>query len=159
LGGAVLGAVLGVACAHPQAAAPTSDRAASVKSPQAAAAPPVTTDLPNLSPGAARITGERPAPSTSEFPPAPSPPPAVAASSGPELQPGAVQMIQQRLESNGALRTEQASGEMDAVTRAALARFQEANHLPPSGALDDATVRRLGLDPRRILVPEAASAE
>jgi peptidoglycan hydrolase-like protein with peptidoglycan-binding domain len=74
----------------------------------------------------------------------------------PELKPGAVEMIQQRLESVGALRAQQSSGEMGAATRSALTRFQEANHLPLTGEPDEATVRKLGLNPQNIFetVPE-----
>jgi hypothetical protein len=155
LGGAVLGAVL-AACGH--AAPPPAPAARPVPTPSAKTTPAVTTDLANLSPGSALITGDRPAPSTSEFPPVPTAPAATPAA-GPDLQPGAVQMIQQRLEIHGAMRTQQASGEMDAVTRAALSRFQEANHLPTTGEPDAETVRKLGLDPRRILAPEPGSVE
>ena len=80
-----------------------------------------------------------------------------SSAAGLELKPGAVQMIQQRLESVGALRLQQSTGEMGAATRSALARFQETNHLPITGEPDEATVRRLGLDPRNIFetLPEA----
>ena len=39
---------------------------------------------------------------------------------------------------------------MDAVTRSALARFQDANQLPPTGEPDEATIRKLGLNPKKI---------
>jgi peptidoglycan hydrolase-like protein with peptidoglycan-binding domain len=89
-------------------------------------------------------------------------PASAAPASGPGLKPGAVEMIQQRLESAGVLRaqwasTQQTPGGMSAATRAALTRFQEANHLPPTGELDEATVLKLGLEPRNIFEPAPGS--
>jgi hypothetical protein len=67
----------------------------------------------------------------------------------PALKPGAIEMIQQRLLSVGALQAQQASSE-SAAMRSALTRFQEANHLPLTGEPDVATVLKLGLDPKNI---------
>jgi peptidoglycan hydrolase-like protein with peptidoglycan-binding domain len=75
------------------------------------------------------------------------------------LKPGATEMIQQRLESVGALRLQQSTGEMGAATRAALARFQEANHLPITGEPDEATIRKLGLKPENIFETPLGGAE
>jgi hypothetical protein len=80
------------------------------------------------------------------------------------LKPGAAEMVRQRLEVAGVLRAQQASGqpapgEMSASVRSALARFQEANHLPPTGQLDEATVLKLGLRPRNIFEPAPGSTE
>ena len=75
------------------------------------------------------------------------------------LKPGAVEMIQQRLESVGALSLQQSTGEMGAATRAALARFQEANHLPITGEPDEATIRMLHLDPKNIFETPLGGAE
>jgi peptidoglycan hydrolase-like protein with peptidoglycan-binding domain len=66
------------------------------------------------------------------------------------FKPGAVEMIQQRLESVGALRLQEATGGLGAATRSALARFQETNHLFITGEPDDDTLRKLGLNPKNI---------
>jgi peptidoglycan hydrolase-like protein with peptidoglycan-binding domain len=76
-----------------------------------------------------------------------------------ELKPGAIQMIEQRLESTGALALQSATGELGAATRAALIRFQEANELPPTGEVDEVTVRKLGLDPSKIFEPPLGASE
>ncbi|HVU51375.1 MAG TPA: peptidoglycan-binding domain-containing protein, partial [Polyangia bacterium] len=82
-----------------------------------------------------------------------------SSASGLELRPGAVEMIQQRLESVGALRLQESTGELGAATRSALARFQEANHLPITGEPDEATVRKLGLRPENIFEAPPGGAE
>jgi hypothetical protein len=91
--------------------------------------------------------------------PAPTQPPPVAsppdrpASASLQLKPGAVKMIQQRLAIAGVLPEVQTSGLMDAPTRAALMRYQQANGLPATGEPDDATVRKLGLRSENIFEP------
>ena len=80
------------------------------------------------------------------------------------LRPGAAEMVRQRLEAAGVLRAQQVSGqpapgEMSASVRSALARFQEANHLPPTGELDEATALKLGLHPKNIFEPAPGLAE
>jgi hypothetical protein len=80
------------------------------------------------------------------------------------LKPGAVEMVRQRLEVAGVLRAQQVSGqpapgELSASVRSALARFQEANHLPPTGELDEVTVLKLGLRPKNIFGPAPGSTE
>jgi peptidoglycan hydrolase-like protein with peptidoglycan-binding domain len=82
-----------------------------------------------------------------------------SSAAGLELKPGAIEMIQQRLESVGALRLQQSTGEMGAATRSALARFQEANHLPITGEPDPATVRKLGLNPSNIFETASGGVE
>jgi peptidoglycan hydrolase-like protein with peptidoglycan-binding domain len=61
------------------------------------------------------------------------------------LKPGALEMIQQRLSSAGALSEERQTGVLDVETRSALRRFQGANGLPATGDPDGATVNKLGL--------------
>jgi hypothetical protein len=129
-------------------------------------------------PGSAKVESTKPPPGTETTPPdpparavaeptrAPEPPPAAAepapaaaepaparphAAAEPALKPGAAVMIEQRLEIAGALLAQQATGELGPATRAALARFQAGNGLPPTGEVDEATVRKLDLDPRNIL--------
>jgi hypothetical protein len=66
------------------------------------------------------------------------------------LKPGAEAMIQQRLSIEGLLSEEQQSGHLDAVTKRALERFQEAHDLPATGEPDAATVGKLGLNGKEI---------
>jgi hypothetical protein len=63
------------------------------------------------------------------------------------LEPEAARKIQQHLVRDGLLGVEQATGEMNAATHAALARFQRAHDLPATGDPDAETVHRLGLAP------------
>ena len=63
------------------------------------------------------------------------------------LKPGAVKTIQERLARDGLLPADQETGELDAATRAALARFQRAHDLPATGGVDNATTEKLGLHP------------
>ncbi|HVR64779.1 MAG TPA: peptidoglycan-binding domain-containing protein [Polyangia bacterium] len=63
------------------------------------------------------------------------------------LKPGALKSIQERLAGDGMLAADQATGELDAATREALARFQRQHDLPATGAVDNATAEKLGLRP------------
>ena len=63
------------------------------------------------------------------------------------LKPGALKTIQERLARDGFLPANQATGELDAATHAALARFQRQHNLPATGAVDNATTEKLGLKP------------
>ena len=65
------------------------------------------------------------------------------------LKPGGARAIQDRLVHSGDL-TGEPSGELDGATHAALARFQRAHDLPATGVPDDATVKKLGLDVRKV---------
>jgi len=62
------------------------------------------------------------------------------------LKPGAEKKIQEKLASDGLLKSDK-RGELDEPTRAALRRFQDAHDLPATGLPDHETMRRLGLDP------------
>ena len=128
------------------------------------AAAPTTASAPRPSAGAIAETPRAPAE------PAPAAMPHYTVMSAPvagssssaaavSLKPGAVEMIQQRLESVGALSAQQSTGEMGAATRAALARFQEGNHLPITGEPDEATIRQLGLNPKNIFESPLGGAE
>ena len=66
------------------------------------------------------------------------------------LQPGAIERIQTKLTSDGALDGKHAGGVLDGPTREALRKFQSAHALPATGIPDDATVTRLGLEPKQI---------
>lgn len=66
------------------------------------------------------------------------------------LKPDALEKIQSKLEANGQLDKDYSAGKFDPNTRTALRNFQEANGLPATGAPDDATVRKLGLNPSDI---------
>jgi peptidoglycan hydrolase-like protein with peptidoglycan-binding domain len=74
----------------------------------------------------------------------------LATSSAGLLKPGAVRSIQQRLVKAGVLTEEHETGKMDAATRTAVTKFQDAKGLPATGELDGATVEKLGLDPKEI---------
>jgi Putative peptidoglycan binding domain len=63
------------------------------------------------------------------------------------LKPGALKAIQNRLARDGALPSDQITGEPNAATTGALVRFQRDHNLPATGAPDNATVRKLGLRP------------
>jgi hypothetical protein len=71
----------------------------------------------------------------------------------PLLQPGAAKKIQERLAKEGLLKEKHASGELDGPTNAALTRFQRKQKLPATGYPDDATIRKLGLDPKEVFAP------
>jgi hypothetical protein len=130
--GAVLAGLVTVSCGHASPSTPA---------PRAPAPPVARVEPPPFVPPPPPAPPRKAAAQTS---PEPAAPPATA------LQPGAIEMIQQRLESAGALPAEAATGHLDAVTRAALERFQGANALPVTGEPDAETVRKLSLDPRRI---------
>lgn len=66
------------------------------------------------------------------------------------LQPGAIERIQAKLTSSGALDGKHAAGVLDGPTRQALRQFQSAHALPATGLPDDATVTGLGLEPKQI---------
>jgi hypothetical protein len=76
--------------------------------------------------------------------------PEIPIASTPEglLKPGAEKKIQEKLADQGLLHEERPSGALDAPTREALRRFQRTSGLPATGFPDDATVRKLGLDPQ-----------
>jgi murein L,D-transpeptidase YcbB/YkuD len=74
----------------------------------------------------------------------------LATSSAGLLRPGAVEIIQQRLTRAGALAEGHESGKLDAATRAAVTHFQQEKGLAATGELDDATVEKLGLDPKDV---------
>lgn len=74
----------------------------------------------------------------------------LATSSANLLKPGAIRTIQQRLAKAGVLGEGRESGKMDAATRAAVTHFQDAQGLPATGELDDATVEKLGLHPKDV---------
>jgi len=65
------------------------------------------------------------------------------------LKPGALESIQRKLAHEGALKGEP-TGKMDAATQRALAEFQRKHDMPATGVADDATVKRLGLNPADI---------
>jgi hypothetical protein len=123
--------------------------AASAPSPATA---PVPAAVPALEPPPSPVVApaETPRPVALPVAAAPIAVPAVATPAIAGLKPGAVKMIQQRLESAGSLQAQDATGQLDALTHAALARFQQANELPPTGEPDEATVRKLGLEPTNI---------
>ncbi|HEX3694099.1 MAG TPA: peptidoglycan-binding domain-containing protein [Polyangia bacterium] len=66
------------------------------------------------------------------------------------LKPGAVADVQRQLVQAGALPAEHTGGELDATTQQALARYQREHNLPATGALDNTTVKKLGLNPENI---------
>jgi hypothetical protein len=74
----------------------------------------------------------------------------IASSPAGLLDPGAAKQIQEKLEDKGVLHEDHPSGELDGPTREALSRFQRDSNLPATGVPDDATVRKLGLDPEKI---------
>jgi peptidoglycan hydrolase-like protein with peptidoglycan-binding domain len=67
------------------------------------------------------------------------------------LKPGAAKAIAQKLSEQDELRGEPGDA-LDARTREALRRFQKHHGLPATGSPDDATVRKLGLEPRDVFV-------
>ena len=145
-------ALVATSCGHEGAAPPPPIRAQTASS-----VPPSPPPLP----APPRTPAPPPSRTIGVESPAPVEPAAAvsAVASSPELRPGAIQMIQQRLESLGTLPAQKGSGELDAATHAALARFQEANHLPATGEPDGETVRMLGLRPSNIFEPAPGSSE
>jgi peptidoglycan hydrolase-like protein with peptidoglycan-binding domain len=76
--------------------------------------------------------------------------PPLATSPAGLLKPEAVEAIQGKLASRGALAKDDRSGKLDDPTRKALRAFQRDNNLPATGMPDDLTVKKLGLDPGQI---------
>jgi hypothetical protein len=74
---------------------------------------------------------------------------AISTSPGALLKPGAAKLIQEKLSQDGDLEGD-ASSDLDARARAALAKFQRRHDLPATGIPDDATVRKLGLAPETV---------
>lgn len=103
---------------------------------------------PPQEPSSPEVVEEKPTPKKSSVPREDGD---IRISSSPEalLEPSAARAIQDRLAKSGDLEGEP-SGELDGPTRKALARFQRAHDLPATGAPDDATVRKLGLDPKDV---------
>jgi hypothetical protein len=99
---------------------------------------------------------ERPAHKKSRLPPEEKGALPLTSSPAGLLQPGAAETIQGRLVKGGQLNDDQKSGRLDAPTREALITFQKAHDLPATGIPDDATVRKLGLDPNAIFRKAAA---
>jgi hypothetical protein len=66
------------------------------------------------------------------------------------LKPHAVEDIQDRLETKGALPPDHRSGKLDGPTREALRKFQKDAGLPATGAPDDLTIQKLGLRPEDV---------
>ncbi|HET6280431.1 MAG TPA: peptidoglycan-binding domain-containing protein [Polyangia bacterium] len=62
------------------------------------------------------------------------------------LKAGAEKKIQEKLASDGLLKSEK-RGELDEPTRDALRHFQDSHDLPATGFPDHETIRRLGLNP------------
>jgi peptidoglycan hydrolase-like protein with peptidoglycan-binding domain len=76
--------------------------------------------------------------------------PALTTSPAALLKPGALKAIQERLARDGVLSSDQATGEPNTATTNALVRFQRGHNLPATGTPDDATVRKLGLQPNDV---------
>lgn len=76
------------------------------------------------------------------------PPAAAARDREASLQPEQVRMVQRAL--NDLAYPVPLSGTWDDRTQAAVQQFQSANGLASTGALDDATVRALGVDPSAV---------
>jgi len=66
------------------------------------------------------------------------------------LEPGAARKVQEKLVSLGFLDQSKTSGALDEPTGAALRRFQQSRELVITGAPDQETVGKLGLDPKEI---------
>lgn len=73
-------------------------------------------------------------------------PPPLATSPAGLLEPGAVKRIQERLHERGFLPEHARSGKLDGRTRKALRELQKKHNLPVTGAPDDLTLQKLGLD-------------
>ena len=78
--------------------------------------------------------------------------PMLATSPAGTLRPEALREIQRRLTSRGLLAGEHKAGALDEATRNALRDLQRDSDLPATGVPDDATVRKLGLDPAHVFV-------
>ncbi|HVZ74985.1 MAG TPA: peptidoglycan-binding domain-containing protein [Polyangia bacterium] len=131
------------ACGHTRSVAPPSEPAAASAAPKPAAPP-------HEPPPGATPPRDRDSETQTGLP--------LASSPAGLLKPGATKMIQQRLSNDGVLPEEQQTGELDAITKAALAKFQTAHDLPATGDPDSATVVKLGLDPRKIFRGEGEPA-
>ena len=68
------------------------------------------------------------------------------------LRPEAVRRLQEKLSAKGFLDPAHASDALDGPTEKALRAFQHENNMPATGLPDDATVRKLDLDPKKIFV-------
>jgi len=133
--GALMALLLGAACGHTRA----------VTSPEHAAQADAT-----------QQESEHPAHKKSRLPPEEKGALPLTSSPAGLLQAGAAKNIQDRLVKGGQLPDDKQSGELDGPTRAALMVFQKAHDLPATGIPDDATVRKLGLDPNAIFRKGAA---
>jgi hypothetical protein len=134
----VFAVALALGCSHTQhvessagGKSAAADRGSHATPPQDASARPVRPPSPN-----ARPPSDEPAPTI----------PLATSPSG-LLKPGAEKKIQEKLSDKGVLDDKSPSGELDGPTREALRRFQHDQGLPATGMPDDATVKRLGLDP------------
>jgi peptidoglycan hydrolase-like protein with peptidoglycan-binding domain len=78
--------------------------------------------------------------------------PELATSPAGLLQPKAIDGIQDALVSRGLLSGAEKSGTLDEKTKQAIRELQRRNGLPATGLPDDATIRRLDLDPARVFV-------
>jgi len=136
--GGLLALLLGGACSHTRA----------VTSPEHAS------NAENAD--AAQQEPERPAHKKSRLPPEEKGALPLTSSPAGLLQPDAAKTIQGRLVKGGQLPDDKQSGELDGPTREALMAFQKAHDLPATGIPDDATVRKLGLDPNAIFRKAAA---
>lgn len=99
--------------------------------------------------GAGRHLTSAPPDKPHDAPPADNKPADVPLATSPAglLKPGAEKKIQDKLADGGLLKDEHPSGSLDGATREALRKFQRQNSLPATGMPDDATIRKLGLDP------------
>jgi peptidoglycan hydrolase-like protein with peptidoglycan-binding domain len=74
---------------------------------------------------------------------------AIAADPSASLEPEQIRVVQRALQDRG-LRVE-ITGAWDEHTRAALTEFQATSGLAPTGKLDGATARALGVDPSKVM--------
>jgi peptidoglycan hydrolase-like protein with peptidoglycan-binding domain len=81
-------------------------------------------------------------------PPPPPGHPALSASPAGTFEPGAVRKIQDAL--RGAGYEAPQSGHLDEGTQRQIARYQKARSMPDTGFPDDATLKKLGLDPGKL---------
>lgn len=147
-----------LACAHTHSAADADPNAATPKSATPKAAKAETASDADAKPAPARSSeaGAASAPSHREAR-LTSPAGAgageglpLATSPAGLLKPHAVEDIQDRLETKGALPPDHRSGKLDGPTREALRKFQKDAGLPATGAPDDLTVQKLGLRPEDV---------
>lgn len=107
---------------------------------------------------AAAERGDQDPPSRRNAPSKPAadePPPArtvVSGSPGGLLKPGAEERIQQALADRGLLGDRHRKGSLDAPTEAAIRALQKREGMPETGVPDQATLRKLGLDPDALFV-------